>query len=706
MKHRLDALLRPRSIAVIGASSRADTVGSWVMINLRKGGYKGRLYPINPRYQEVDEQACYPDLAALPEVPELVVFAIADLRLEAALTDAIAAGIKACVIQSSLVLDDDDDPPLKERVRTLCEDAGVLVCGANGMGYYNVRDHVWTCGFDSSSHPAPGNISLISHSGAGMSGPIDSDARLRINFAVSTGNEIGVTMDAYLDFVLDLPETRVVGLFIETARNPAGIRAALKKAADKQIPIVALKVGRTRASAELALSHSGAMAGDDATYAALFDRYGVQRARDQNEFATMLILFAELNPVGAGGLVTLHDSGGERQLLIDLAADEGVPLTELAPTTRAALADLLDPELPAVNPLDAWSRGGPSAAETMTRSLTLLMQDPGAAIGAVVHDRAPGGEIYPSYLAYMQRARAESGKPVALVSATQGTGHDPAVVTSTHAGYPVLDGVTPFLAGVRALFAYRDFLLREPYSPQKTSDEVVKKWRGKLRDGKTLSEFESLQLLASFGISTANCRLAKDVEGALSAADDVGYPVVIKTAQPDLLHKSDQSGVFIGINDATELKRRYDELQQRLGPQVLVASHIDPGVEMLLGAKHDPQFGAIVVLGFGGVLAETIGDVEFALPPFNAQHARRVLDQLKLRALLDGVRGMAPTNVDAFCELAARFSEMVAALDKVLQEVDMNPVIVNREGAVAVDALVIGRDRRAHRKDRRRHADN
>ena len=303
-----------------------------------------------------------------PEVPDLVVFAVGDHSLEAVLDEAIVVGIPAAVIQSALVMDDDSEPPLKDRLRRKIRAAGMLVCGANGMGYYNVRDHVWTCGFDSATHEAPGNIALISHSGAGMSGIIDCDARLRINLAVSAGSELSTTMDEYLDFALELPETRVVGLFLETARNPEGFRAALEKAARRRIPIVALKVGRTEKSAQLTVSHTGAMAGDDASYEALFDRYGVQRARDQDEFTTMLILFAELHPLGAGGLVTLHDSGGERQLMVDLADDVGIALTELSADTVEKLKEVIDPELPAVNPLDAWSRGGPDASEKMTRA--------------------------------------------------------------------------------------------------------------------------------------------------------------------------------------------------------------------------------------------------------------------------------------------------------------------------------------------------
>lgn len=693
MKHRLDPLLRPRSVAVVGASARTDSLGEWALKNLGLGGYPGRIYPVNPNYDELQGHRCYASLADLPETPDLVIFAVGDQRIEYSLDEAIAAGIPAAVLQSTLYLDDDSDPPLRERVRAKIQASGMLVCGANGMGFYNVRDNVWTCGFDSTSHEASGNVALISHSGSGMSGIIDCDERVRINVAVSTGNELSVTMDEYLDFVLDLPETRVVGLFIETARNPGGFAVALAKAAERRIPIVALKVGRTEKSAALAVSHSGAMAGDDATYEALFDRYGVQRARDQDEFTTMLIMFAEMYPIPAGGLVTLHDSGGERQLLVDLADDADVPLTELTEKTIASLEEVLEPELPAVNPLDAWSRGGPDAAENITRCLTLMMQDPGTAVAGVIHDRAPAGKIYPSYLAYMQRARTDSGKPVALVAARQGTGYDRAAVTSTHAGLPVLDGVSQFLVGVRALFAYRDFQLREPAAPGEADQQIVERWRSRLATGVTLSEAESLALLTDFGVGTTAYELANSESDAVAAAVRVAYPVALKTAKEGLLHKSDEGGVVLGIQDEEQLRIAYEGMSHQLGDAVLVSSMAPTGVEMFLGVKHDPQYGPVVLIGSGGVLAETIADVQFALPPFDAAHAHRCIDRLKLRPLLDGIRGRPAADIDAFCEAAARFSEMAAGLGDVLAEVDVNPVIVHEDGAVAVDALVAGRDR-------------
>ena len=693
-KHRLDPLLRPTSVAIVGASKRDDTVGAWALKNLGIGGYKGRIYPVNPRYDELLGLQCYASISELPEVPDLVIFAVADHRLEAALDDAIAAGIPAAVIQSTLVMDDDPEPVLKDRVQKKVRDAGMMVCGANGMGFYNVRDHVWTCGFDSSAHPAPGNVTLISHSGSGMSGIIDCEERVRINLAVSAGNELSTTMDEYLDFALELPETRVVGLFIETARNPDGFQAALQKAARLGIPVVALKVGRTEESARLAVSHTGAMAGDDATYEALFDRFGVQRARDQDELTTMLIMFAEMHPVGSGGLVSLHDSGGERQLLVDLADDAKVPLTKLTESTVEKLQEVIDPELPAVNPLDAWSRGGPDAAEQMTRGLTLMMQDPGAAFGVVVHDRAPFGKIYSSYLSYLQRAHAESGKPVALVSATQGTGSDDAVITSTHAGFPVLDGVSKFLKGASALFAYRDFLLRGQIDFAPPESSALEPWRKRLRSGETLAELDSLRMLSDFGVETTAPRAAADENAVVAAANKCGFPVVLKTAMPGLLHKSEQAGVIVGISDEEQLRQMYGLMRSRLGDEVLVAPVVTAGVEMILGVKRDPQFGPVVMIGFGGVLAETINDMQFALPPFDAAHVRRCVDRMTLRPLLDGVRGARPVDLDRFCELAARFSVLADGLGDVLSEVDVNPVIVNESGAIAVDALVVGRDRR------------
>ena len=588
--------------------------------------------------------------------------------------------------------------PVRDRVTRKIANSGLLVCGANGMGFYNFKQGVWVCGFDTRpNHVRGGNVTLISHSGSGMSGIIDCEERIDFNLAVSTGQELCVSMDQYMDYALEQPETRAIGLFMETARRPAGMIAAFQKALDKGIPVVVLKVGRTEMSARLAVSHSGAIAGRDDAYQALFERYGVQRVKDMDELATTLIMFAQPFEVAEGGLVTIHDSGGERQLLIDLASDLKVPLTRLQEETTNQLHALLDAGLPAVNPLDAWGAGGPGANHIMRECLAAMMADPGAAFGAVVHDRAPLGAIYPEYLDYMKRGHEASGKPVFIVSNRQGSGSDPLAISATREGFPVLDGLRSFLAGARCLLNYRDFRSREHDQPPACDPELVDRWRTRLTGAGALDEYRSGQLLSDFGFPVNPSRLAESEAEVLAAANELGYPLVLKTAAAGILHKTDQDGVRLGLEDESGLLAAYRDLARRLGPQVLVCPMIQTrrlesgGAEMVMGMIRDEQFGPLVMLGFGGINVETIHDVICALPPFGEDTARRLLDSLQLRPLLDGLRNSPAVDTASFCRAAARFSAMAAALGDVIDEIDINPVIVHPEGCVAVDALVVTR---------------
>jgi len=689
MAHRLDPLLRPKSVAVVGATVRESAVGNYTVRNLLRGGFRGELFAVNPRYRKVCGVACYAALEDLPQTVEHVIFCVSDERIEQALTVAIERGVRAATIMSALVLSDDEPPLLKDRIASLASDAGLLVCGGNGMGFYNFSEGVWACGFDTRSHKPAGNVTLISHSGAAMSGIVDVDERINFNLVVSTGQELCVSMDEYIDFALDLPETSVIGLFIETARNPAGLVAALEKANDRGVPVVAIKVGRTELAARLAVSHSGAMAGSDSAFEAVFDRYGVQRVEDMDELATALIMFAQPHKVAAGGVVSLHDSGGERQLAIDLADTVGVEFAELSAQTVSRLEGLLDPGLPAANPLDAWSRGGPDYDRVMGDCLAALMSDPGAALGAVIHDRAPHGRIYPEYLEYLKRGHATSGKPAFLVSNRQGTGADAAVIAWTEQGFPILDGLRSFLAGARCLLDHRDFRARSQSALPIVNKGVIEKWRGRLRAADALPEYEALTLLADFGVQTNPCFLADTEETAVAAALGFGLPVVLKTAEPGISHKTDAGGVALNLGSEDSLRQAYRAMAAKLGPRVLVAAMVRGSVEMMLGMVRDVQFGPLLMIGVGGVHAELLQDVVWALPPLAADGVHRLVDRLTLRALLDGSRGQPAVNVRAFCETAARFSMLAAELGGMIREFDVNPVVLGPDTCVVVDALAI-----------------
>jgi acyl-CoA synthetase (NDP forming) len=688
--HRLDPLLKPRSIAVLGASARVPSVGNMMVKQVLRGGYEGAFYPVNPRSDLVEGVRCWPDLESLPEPVEHAVFALADERTEAEFARAIRHGIRAATMISTLNPQADGNPPLKERIRAMAREAGVILCGGNGMGFYNFPYKLWVCGFETRTTHRAGGVVLLTHSGSLFTALVDSEERIDYALAVSSGQELTTTLADYMDFALVQPETRVIGLFMETARDPAGFAAALARATAARVPVVALKVGRTETSARLAVSHSGALAGDDAAYRALFERYGVAQVASIDELATALIVLNAARDIGPGGLATSHDSGGERGLIVDLAHDVGTRFARLSPETVARLEAALDHGLPPVNPLDRWGSGRNHPADFFD-SFKALMADPDTAIGALVLDRSVGGRVAPENLTLAREASAAYGKPVCIVSNHQGSGTDPEAVESTRVGRPVLDGVPAFLKACRFAFDWHDFKARPAMVVETASTDTVARWRRRLDRAAPFDEIEGLMLLADFGVATAACDVAESAAEAAAVARRLGYPVALKTAE-GVAHKSDVGGVSLGLRDETALTHAYAAMAARLGGRTLVARMVEgTRVEMILGLVRDADFGPVVLIGSGGIHAEILRDVVHARPPFDAAEARRLIDRLRLRPLLDAVRGRPAVDIAAFCAAAARFSVLAASLGDRLENIDVNPVLVLPEGCVAVDALVVPR---------------
>ena len=690
MSHKLDSLLCPRSIAIIGASQREDAVGNMVLKNILEGEYPGSLYAVNPGYAEIESVVCYPSLSDLPETVEHVIFAVSDERIEDALDNAIAHGARAGTIFSSLILSKDTLPKLKERIYQKAKSADLLLCGGNSMGFYNFGESIWACGFDTRLHRKQGNVTLISQSGSGMSGILDVDERIDFNFAVSTGQELIVSAEDYLDFALDQKETRVIGFFMETSRHPEKLIAAFEKAKQRKVPVVVIKVGRTALSSQLAESHSGAMAGSDRVYDAIFDYYGVQRVDDMDELATALIMFAQPHPVQAGGVVCLHDSGGERQLIIDLADKLDVAFADLSEATIVKLESQLDPGLPAVNPLDAWSAGGPNYHQAMTDCFITLLEDSNAAFGAVVHDRAPAGKLYSDYIGYLRDSHNATGKAVFLVSNRQGIGEDEQVLATTQEGFPVLDGVSSFLKGALCLMAYRDFLDQSPMNPPLLAKDLVARWRGEFAEDIEVSEHLASEFLAACGLPLVKSDLVSNQDDLLKSATVFGFPLVLKTAKPGIKHKSDLNGVVLDIQNEEELRLAYSDLSSRLGKDVIIASMVsEPGVEMILGVARDLQFGPMIIMGIGGIYTEALDDVIVLAPTFDAQYALRRLQKLKMRKILDAGRGRAAVDIDSYCQAAALLSVLALEFEDQINEIDLNPVLLMERACIGLDALLI-----------------
>lgn len=688
--HRLTPLLAPQSIALVGASPKCDTVGNGMIRGVREGNFGGRLYLVNPNYREIDGLTCYPSLSALPETVEHVVLGVANARIETGLAEAIRCGAKAATIFASCYLPDDAGRPLTKRVAAMARESGLHVCGGNGMGFYNLEHGLRICGFPPPPWLERGEIALISHSGSAFSGLCHTDRRFRYSLAVSAGQELATTAADYLDFALDMASTRVVGLFLETVRDPGGFITALQKANARDIPVVVLKVGRTAASAALALSHSGALAGNHAAYQAVFDRYGVIEVEDLDAFATCLLLFGQPRRVGSGGLATMHDSGGLRELAVDLAAAQGVRYARIGQATKQKLAARLEYGLEPTNPLDAWGTGH-DYESIFTDCLQALVDDPETAIAVMCAETRSGFTLHESYARIAQTVAARTGKPVLMSNNFATVGDDDLAVRCTHGGIPVLVGLGPMMTAVGAAFAHRDFRGGLPISPAPAPAGARARWTARLQRGGALDEAESLALLADYGVAAVPHRVVESADAATAAARDLGYPVALKTAMSGILHKSDAGGVELNLGDAAAVRSAYDALARRLGARALVMSMAGRGVELAFGALDDLQFGPIVMVGAGGVLIEVMNDRRFGLPPFDARFARRLVDRLRTRPLLDGKRGMSAANIVAVADAFARFSVMAADLSGLFEEIDVNPVLCDASGCIALDALVVGR---------------
>jgi acyl-CoA synthetase (NDP forming) len=690
-RHRLAPLLMPRSVAIVGASPKPGTPGNHLVTALGRSGFAGAVHPVNPKYREIEKRACHPTIADAPGPVDLAVLAVANERLEDQLEAAIAAGARAAVIYASCYLEDDGDPPLLERLRQRAREANLEICGGNGMGFYNLDAGVWMCAFPVYDAARSGSIAVISHSGSAFGSLLDMGRQFACNLSVSSGQEITTAAADYVDFALEMPSTRVVALFIETVRKPAAFAAAMEKAAERSVPVVALKVGRSEQAAKFALSHSGAIAGSDVAFQALCDRYGVARVETLDELVATSQLLASPRRVAAGGVTAILDSGGQRELLVDHASDIGVPLAQIGEETTKRLAERLEYGLEPVNPCDAWGTGYDYEA-IFGDCFTALAKDPESGIAMVCADVRARGWLSSAYARRCEAAYRDSGKPVAIATISSRPRYDGLADEFADIGIPVLDGLPQALTAVRNAFAWRDFNGEARSTPpEPPPDDVIARWRDRLTTGDALDEAEGLALLADFGVPTLPVRVVENREAAVAAARGLGYPVALKTAMPGILHKSDVGGVKLGLDGADAALAAYDDLHQRLGPRVLVAPMAAKGVEMALGVTVDAQFGPLVMVGAGGVLIEVMRDSRFALPPFGTREAHRLIDGLRSRKLLDGVRGAAPADVDALAEALARLSVLAATLGDALGELDVNPLVARADGCLALDALVVAR---------------
>ncbi len=687
--HWLAPLLAPRSIALVGGSPRPGSVGNLMVKSLLAGGYPGSLVVVNPRHSAVEGIEARASMAELPGPVDLAILSVAAHRMEGVFDEAICAGIRAMVIFDACLLDDDRKPRLLERLKAMAREAGVPVCGGNGMGFYNFDARTFAS-FQEPLDTVPGHIAAFCHSGSVFGMLANESRRLRFNLLVSQGQEINASVADYMDYALEQPTTRVLALFAEAIRDPDAFVRAVARARDRRIPVVVTKVGRTPESARLARTHSGALAGDDTAFDAVCRRYGVLRADDLDELMAAAQILGLGKTVGEGGFAAILDSGGLREQMMDLASDMGLEFAPLSRDTISALESCLDIGLEAVNPLDAAGRYNERLGPVMIQCAGILERDPGVAILAHEYFRTDRHEGLSEIGEAARRIAGESEKPYILTNSL-GFAHNGAFASDMlDSGVPVINGVKPLLTAVKCALAYRDRRAPDDGVAQVVDPDLVRLWRERLAGGDSPGETEVLSMLGAFGIPVAASRFCRSPDEAAAAARDIGYPVVLKTAVPELHHKSDGGGVRLDLKDEAAVRGAATSLMS-LGPELCVAEMIHGQTEVAFGMVNDPQWGPVVMVGAGGTLVELLDDKASSLAPFGADEARHLIDGLRIRRLLDGVRSRPPCDVALLCVVLSRFSAVCHALKDVISEMDVNPLIVGDDFVRAVDAVLIPR---------------
>jgi acyl-CoA synthetase (NDP forming) len=690
MSHWLNPLLSPRSIAIVGASEREDSLAAMTHRQLSDSGYDGDIYPVNPKYESLHGKPCYASLVDLPVAPDLVVYAISGVPLEQSFDQALKIKVGGILIYAANYIENDPEPKLPARLSDKARQAGIPVCGGNSMGFYNYDRNVMVS-FDSPPAGRPaGHIGLILHSGSGMTYLANNDARFCFNYVIASAQEANATVGDYMDYLLDQDSTRVIAIFLEAVRDVPAFIAALMKAREKSIPVVITRLGRTEKSAQLAMSHSGAIVGNHEAFIAVCERYGAILCHDADEMIVTAMLFAAGFRVNSGGLTSMLDSGGMREQMIDLAEDHGVPFAQISPTTTKVLREHLETGLEAVNPMDGMGALGNKTFQTYLECGKALLDDADTGLMSFEFEFRDGFSHYPELFDVAKQLSAYSDKPLILVQSCTFTNLSNTAAELTSQGIPVINGIDVALRAIRNLMNYQSGGFTVAGSDEFDFDQsVISSWSRRLSVAESCDEVTSLSLMSDFGLPTVSFSIAQSFDQVCAAAETCGYPLVLKTAMKGIAHKSDENGVKVGIENIQQLEVAYRDLQTRLGDRVLVMPMIAAGVEVSIGMKNDPQYGPMVIVACGGVLIELIAERAFKLAPVNSEQGNAMIDQTRLKKLLSGVRGQASVDRVALVDLVVRFSELAFALGGEIAEIDLNPVIVNQSGCTIVDALVV-----------------
>jgi acyl-CoA synthetase (NDP forming) len=691
-------MLNPASIAVVGATPRMQYGGRFLRAALQAGD-RIRIYPVNPRYDEIMGLKSYPSLAEVPESPDVVGIVVPYHQVMPTLEECARRQVGSAIVISAGFAERGDGGrrDLQRDIGAFARQSGVRITGPNCLGVANVKAGIWACAGSRLVMSGGGPIALVSQSGASAFGPFLTravDLGIGYSYIVTTGNEADLESSDFIRYLLDDPDTRVIACFIEGFKDGRKFMEVARLAAERGKPIVLIKIGRSSAGAKAATSHTAAMTGTDAVHDAVFKQYGVIRVEDYDELLETAQFLAYSPPLTKEGVSIVSHSGGISSLTADKCGQMGLQLPDLTATAHDGLNEVLKGFGWAANPADVTTFAN---SESFPQIMRYMVEGPEVGMLAIA---SAGSDSQAQQVIAMRDAMK---KPLAFLWTGSLTATD-GLNKLKEAKIPVFLSPDRLARGLRSKInsqRWRERLIKggdESLQPMSVwQREALQELHG--LDRKTLTEHEARRFLAHWQVTGVREERTTTVDAALAAAAQIGYPVVLKVESPDIPHKTEAGVVRLGMQSDVELRQAYAEIRhnaERQAPNaqvlgVLVQEMVQGGIETIVGLSQDPLFGPVLLFGMGGIFTELYQDVALRACPVSQSDAREMLQEVKGARLLEGFRGQPTADVDALIHLLVRVSQLGVQCERDIRELDLNPLLVlpRGQGVRAADALIV-----------------
>lgn len=702
-RHPLDAIFAPSNVAVIGATERPNSVGRTLLWNLISHPFGGTVYPINPNRKNVLGIHAYPSIGEVPNQVDLAVIVTPARTVPDVIEECVDAGVKgAIVISAGFKEIGEEGAQLEQEILQKARQAQMRIIGPNCLGVMSPLTGI-NATF-AKGMALPGNVGFISQSGALCTSVLDWSLHDNVGFSafVSIGSMLDVDWGDLIYYLGDDPRTTSIVIYMESIGDPRSFLSAAREVSLTK-PIIVIKAGRTAAAAKAAASHTGALAGSDDVLDAAFKRCGVLRVERIAEIFYMAeVLSKQPRPQGPN-LTIVTNAGGPGVLATDALIQSGGQLTKLSEETMSKLDEILPPHWSHGNPVDIL---GDAEPDRYAKAVEIVAKDPDSDGMLVV--LTPQDMTDPTQTAEQLRNALAGTQKKPMIASWMG-GADVAAGQSilSRAGvatFPYPDTATrvfnymwQYAKNLRAIY-------ETPALPITSADEEINHQRARglidavrQKNRTTLTEYESKQIFAAYGIPTVDTRLAPTVEEAIEMAEAIGYPVVVKLNSETITHKSDVNGVQLNLPNADAVRNAYQSIEKSVtqihGPGNFHGVTVQPmeklnGYELIVGSSQDAQFGPVMLFGAGGTLVEVFRDRALALPPLNTTLARRLMEETRIYTALQGVRGRDPVDLEALERLLVRFSQLIVEQPRI-KEIDINPLLVSSDRLIALDARVL-----------------